>query len=137
MGVIPDFFNKKGLTCDVLDEVYYVGSMAERKLKIVDLSDAFVALPGGFGTLDELLEVIVLKQIAQIDNPVVIVNYQGFYDKLIEQFDDIYRLNFAKSQYHDIYFVARDVDEVFEYLKDYKPAVDKDWHKVRREDFGV
>ncbi len=135
VGVIPDFFDDKGLTCNLLDEVYYVKSMSERKDLIIKLSDAFVALPGGFGTLDELLEVIVLKQIDQISAPIVILNSYGYYDKLLEQFDVIYSENFAKPQFRDIYFVTSDINEAFDYLGNYTPQTDKNWYKVDKKDF--
>ncbi len=134
-GVIPGFFDDKGLTCKFLDEVHYVKSMSERKDLIIKLSDAFVALPGGFGTLDELLEVIVLKQIDQIDAPVVILNSFGYYDKLLEQFELIYAENFAKPQFRDMQFIASEIDEVFEYLENYQPQTDKNWYKVDKKDF--
>ncbi len=137
IGIIPDFFDEKGLTCKLLDKVVYVRSMAERKEKIVEMSEAFVALPGGFGTLDELLEVIVLKQIAQIDSPIVILNHNGFYDKLLEQFDLLFDANFAKPQYRNIYYVARTTGEVFDYITNYKPLTDKEWFKVGKKDFEI
>ena len=134
-GVIPSFFDDKGLTCKHLDQVYYVKSMSERKDLIIRISDAFIALPGGFGTLDELLEVIVLKQIDQLSAPIVILNSLGFFNKLLEQFDVIYNENFAKPQFRDIYFVTDNIDEVFNYLENYKPQTDKEWFTEEKKDF--
>ncbi len=135
IGVIPEEFTKRGLTETEADEIIVVADMQERKKKIIELSQGFVALPGGFGTLDELLEVIVLKQLSFIDGPIIILNFDGFFDPLLSQFDVIFDNNFAKPRLRDMYFVASCVDEVFDYLRSYEPSVDSDWHKVDKEDF--
>lgn len=137
IGVIPEEFARRGLTEQEADKIYVVPDMHERKKKIIELSDAFVALPGGFGTLDELLEVIVLKQLSFITGPIVVLNFDGFFDHILEQFDVIYDNNFAKPQLRDMYYVASCVDEVFDYIRSYQPNVDKDWHKVNKEDFEI
>ncbi len=135
IGIIPKFFDEKGLTLEQIDHIYYVNSLAQRKQEIIRLSEAFVALPGGFGTLDELLEVIVLKQIDQLHSPIVILNSFGFFDKLLEQFEIIYEQNFAKPQFRDIYFVTQDIDQAFDYIENYTPKTDKNWFKVSKKDF--
>jgi hypothetical protein len=136
IGIIPEFFAEKNLTCSALDQTIFVSSMAERKQKIISLADAFVALPGGFGTLDELSEVIVLKQIAQISNPIVILNHNGFYDFLLKQFDLFFEQNFAKAQYKNIIFSTDSIPELFNYLDNYSPCIDTNWHKVDKSDFS-
>ncbi len=135
IGVIPEEFTRRGLTENNADQIIVVPDMQERKKKIIELSDAFVALPGGFGTVDELLEVIVLKQLSFIHAPIVVLNFDGFFDHLIRQFDVFFDNNFAKPQLKDMYFVASCVDEVFDYLRDYEPNIDKEWYKVNKEDF--
>ena len=135
IGVIPKAFAQRGLVEEKADEIIIVLDLHERKKKIVEMSYGFVALPGGFGTLDELLEVIVLKQLAFIDGPIVILNFDVFFDNIIKQFDLIFENKFAKPHIKDLYYVASCVDEVFDYLRFYEPNLDKDWHKVNREDF--
>ncbi len=135
MGVIPEEFARRGLTEQNADEIIIVADMHQRKKKIIELSDAFVALPGGFGTLDELLEVIVLKQLSFISGPVVVLNFDGFFDPVLEQFEVIFSNNFAKPHLKDIYYVASCVDDVFDYIRTYEPSLDKEWHKVNKEDF--
>ncbi len=134
-GVIPEAFAQKGLSSGTADNVIFVKDLNERKKVLVDISDAFVALPGGFGTLDELLEVITLKQTAFINKPIIILNYNGFYDYMLKQFDVFFQENFAKPQYREIYFVAYSVDDIFAYLDKYEPKVDKDWFRVDKKDF--
>ncbi len=135
IGVIPKSFDHRGLTQKNLDKLFIVPDMQTRKKKIISISDAFVALPGGFGTLDELLEVIVLKQLSMIHSPIVILNFNGFYDNMLKMFDDIFEQNFAKSRYKNLYYVADCIDDVFEYIKKYEPVLDLNWHKVDKTDF--
>ena len=82
-GVIPHFMVEQNWQHTGLTELIEVTSMHERKQKMADLSDAVIALPGGCGTLEELLEVITWKQLGLYLNPVVILNVNGFYDPLL------------------------------------------------------
>ena len=84
-------------------------------------SDGFIALPGGFGTLEELLEIITLKQLQYHNKPIVILNTQGFYDGLIEIFEKIIELKFAKNDCRQLYFVTEDVAEALNYIENYVP----------------
>jgi uncharacterized protein (TIGR00730 family) len=85
-GVIPAFMIKHGWCHQGLTKVIEVMSMHERKKTIADLSDAAIALPGGYGTFEELLEIITWRQLGLYHNPVIILNTNGFYDPLIEMF---------------------------------------------------
>jgi uncharacterized protein (TIGR00730 family) len=84
-------------------------------------SDAFVGLPGGFGTLEEILEILTLKQLGLHTKPIVLVNTNGFYDPLIQLFERIYQERFAKPDYRQLYHVAPDAASVFSYLEVYQP----------------
>ena len=95
--------------------------MQERKAKMRELSDAYIALPGGFGTLEEILEVITLKQLDYLGGPIVFVNTNGFFDDLLKQFEKSYHENFAKENYRKIYFVAKNPAEAIEYILNYEP----------------
>ncbi len=97
IGVIPKRLRTVEVAADDDTEQFVTENMHQRKEKLVSISDSFVAFPGGFGTLDELLEVITLKQLGYHDKPVLILNYDGFFDGLIQQFDQIYKEHFAKQ----------------------------------------
>ncbi len=110
-GIIPQFFVNRGLASECSSSIIITATMHERKEKLISLGDAFVVLPGGFGTLDELLEVITLNQIGQIDKKVVIFDEVNFYDDLLKQFEFIYKERFATSD-EKFYEVARNVEEL-------------------------
>jgi uncharacterized protein (TIGR00730 family) len=83
IGVIPDFLLKREVAHHLITRLEVVSTMHERKKRMVDLSDAFVAMPGGWGTLDELAEILTWKQLGLVDKRVFILNSNGFFDHLI------------------------------------------------------
>jgi uncharacterized protein (TIGR00730 family) len=97
--------------------------MRQRKAAMEARSDAFFAMPGGFGTLEEVLEVITLKQLHQHTKPVIFLNPDGYYDPLTALFEHMYEKRFAKSAYRRMYAFAGDVRAAFEYVEQYEPPV--------------
>lgn len=95
--------------------------MRERKAKLDELSEAVIAIAGGYGTLEELSELIVQKQLGYNNKPIVILNTDGFYDKLIEFFETIISRNFANEESRKLYYVAQTPIEAIEYIKNYVP----------------
>jgi hypothetical protein len=105
--------------------------MQERKARMRDISDAFIALPGGFGTLEEILEVITLRQLTYHTKPIVFINTNGFFDFLFKQFEVSYDELFAKPVYRELYFVAKNPAEALDYIENYTPVIlDTKWFKV-------
>ncbi len=128
VGVIPQKIKDNNLACEILDELIVTPDMHSRKAKLEDLADAFIAMPGGFGTLEELSEVLTLKHLGYHKKPIVILNINGFYDKLLAFFEVIYKEKFAKLDYKNFYFVTENYEEAFQYIDNYKPAEDiKKW----------
>ena len=123
IGVIPEALNMKGIVYESCDELIVTTGMRERKAVMDSRSDAFIALPGGYGTLEEILEIITLKQLKYHNKPVAILNLDGFYDNLISQFDLIIQNRFAKPENSELYFVAGSVTEALEYIDNYRPMV--------------
>ena len=115
-GVIPHFMVEQNWQHTGLTELIEVASMHERKQKMADLSDAVIALPGGCGTLEELLEVITWKQLGLYLNPVVILNVNGFYDPLLNMLGRAIDENFMRRQHGDIWKVANTPAEAIELL---------------------
>ena len=103
------------------DEFILTKGMRERKAKLDELSDAVVAIAGGYGTLEELSELIVQKQLGYNNKPIVILNTDGFYDNLIMFFESIINRNFANEESRKLYYVAKTPSEVIEYIKSYQP----------------
>ncbi len=121
IGVMPEVLVNKGVQYTNASQFYITKDMRSRKAKMEELSDAFIALPGGFGTLEELMEIITAKQLGLHNKPVAILNTRNFYDCLLDQFDTFYNLNFSKNAYRDLYFVSESVEEIFDYFSSYVP----------------
>jgi len=91
-------------------------------------SDVFVALPGGFGTLEEIMEVITLKQLQLHDKPIVFLNTQNFYDHLERFLDHIFSENFTAHKFRKLYYMAPDVNALADYLEEYqRPQLTDKW----------
>lgn len=115
-GVIPRFMVEQGWHHTGLTELREVESMHERKKLMADLSDAVIALPGGCGTLEELLEVITWKQLGLYLNPVVILNTKGYFDPLLDMLRRAVDENFMRRQHGAIWHVARTPQEAVELI---------------------
>lgn len=105
-GVIPRFMVEQDWCHKGLTELVEVGSMHERKQRMADLSDAAIALPGGCGTLEELLEVITWKQLGLYPNPIIILNTDGYFDPLLEMFRRAVGERFMRPQHAALWAVA-------------------------------
>ena len=121
IGVMPEKLHNMGVYTDECVELIVTKGMRERKAKMDEISDAVVALPGGFGTLEELSEMIVQKQLGYNNKPIVLLNINGFYDKLNEFFEQIIDENFARQTSRELYFIAQTPFDAVEYLKNYVP----------------
>jgi uncharacterized protein (TIGR00730 family) len=113
VGVIPEFMKAKELAYDEADELVTVVTMRERKLLMETRADAFVALPGGFGTLEDIMEILTLRQLDVVRKPCVLFNQDGFYDPLLALFDTMLRERFFKPSNMDLFRVATMVPEIF------------------------
>lgn len=100
-------------------EFYLTEGMRERKAKLDELSDAVIAIAGGFGTLEEISEMIVQKQLGYNNKPIVILNTNGFYNPLIQFFDDIVAKNFARFKNQELYYIASTPNEAIDYINNY------------------
>lgn len=122
IGVMPEKLHNMGVHTEGCDEFYLTEGMRERKAKIDSISDAVIALAGGFGTLEELSEMIVQKQLGYNKKPIVILNTNGFYDKLIAFFDEAIEQKFANQNVRSLYYVAQTPEGAINYLKTYVPS---------------
>ncbi len=131
IGIIPEKLRDFNLTSVHAHQIIVSGDMMERKDKMRELSDSFIALAGGFGTLEEILEVITLKQLNYHNKAIVFINTNGFYDDLFRQFEKSFEEKFAKDSYRKLYFIAENSAEAMNYILNYKPeeSVNK-WFEV-------
>src|SRR5690349_12650583 len=117
VGVIPEFMKARELAFDAADELVTVVTMRERKLLMETRADAFVALPGGFGTLEEIMEILTLRQLDVVKKPCVIFNQDGFYDDLIKLFEKMLAERFFKPSNMDLFRVANSVPDIFRQIE--------------------
>lgn len=113
VGVIPEFMKVRELAYEEADEIVTVVTMRERKLLMETRADAFVTLPGGWGTLEEILEILTLRQLDVVRKPCVFLNQDGFYDPLLQLFDRMLAEKFFKPSNMQLFQVAATVPEVF------------------------
>lgn len=118
-GVIPHRLNVDGICYEACDELILTRDMRERKHKMDEISDAFITLPGGFGTLEEISEMITGKQLGFHNKPLVFLNTNEFYTPLIEFFEHIYQYNFATPDVRKLYYVTDSPEDCFEYIENF------------------
>lgn len=112
IGVMPKFLEDIEVAHQRITELIVVDSMHARKQKMFDLADAFLVLPGGYGTLDEMVEMITWKQLRQHDKPILIVNTAGYWDPFAKLVDSIIQHKFARSGDRDLYTMVSSVKEI-------------------------
>ena len=117
IGVMPEHLSAREITHTGLTEIHFVKSMHERKQMMVDFADAFVAMPGGGGTLDEFFEVFCWAQIELHTKPVILLNVDGFYDGLFMHFERMIEDGFVRESHRAILKVAKNVEEVIQFLQ--------------------
>ncbi|HUS16050.1 MAG TPA: TIGR00730 family Rossman fold protein [Chloroflexia bacterium] len=123
IGVLPGLFQTKELAYELADELIITRDLRERKAIMEAHADGFIGLPGGFGTLEEILEILTLKQIGLTAKPVVLLNTAGFYAPLDVLFEHIYEQQFAPTTSRELYHLADDVPGAFAYLDSSPPPL--------------
>lgn len=111
-GIIPEFLTRVEVQLRDVSELIVTDSMHSRKRQMFERSNAFVALPGGIGTLEEVIEMLTWAQLGRHNRPIVIANLDGFWDPLIELFDHIIKAGFARSNIRRIYSVVDNVEDI-------------------------
>lgn len=120
IGVMPQRLYDMGFgNPEDCDEFILTAGMRERKAKMDEISDGVVALAGGFGTLEEISEMIVQKQLGYNNKPIIFLNTGGFYDNLIKFFDSVINYKFAKPETANLYYLANTPEEAVNYILEY------------------
>ncbi|UYQ94324.1 TIGR00730 family Rossman fold protein [Chitinophaga horti] len=127
IGVIPDFLRSKEIAHTGLTELIIVESMHARKTKMNDLCDGVIALPGGFGTLEELFEILTWGQLGLHQKPIGLLNTAGFYDHLIGLLDHMTTEGLLKAANRDMLLVSENVEELLSLMSAYVPPVTGKW----------
>jgi uncharacterized protein (TIGR00730 family) len=121
-GIIPDMMNVPGVAFEGCTELIATRTMRERKAEMEARADAFVALPGGFGTLEEILEIITLRQLGYHTKPVALVNTLNFYGDLQELFSRITEQHFASPESLCVFGVLDTPEETLQYIETAQPV---------------
>lgn len=131
-AVIPEKLHKFGLAYQDAEDIIITKDMRERKSVMEEKAHAFIALPGGIGTLEEFLEILTLKQLGYHNKPVVIINTNNFFAPIIRLFDEMEKNYFTKPNLKLLYHVAKDPADALSHIKTYiPPKVDVKWFDKR------
>ena len=129
IGVIPEFLTLKEVFHEGLTELIVTQNMQERKLKMHDLSDGIIMLPGGFGTLEEFFEMLTWSQLGLHQYPIGILNTNGFYDPLINMMQQMVTEGFVKNDHLNTILVDTNIEDLLEKMEQYKPLPTPKWIK--------
>jgi uncharacterized protein (TIGR00730 family) len=124
VGVMPEALEAKEVAHGGLTELAVVGSMHERKQRMVELSDGFVALPGGLGTLEELFEVLTWAQLGIHEKPCGVLNVAGFYDGLVSHLDGATEAGFVSPAHRDLARVETEPAALLDAFERYEPPTE-------------
>lgn len=116
IGVIPQALATAEIAHEGLAQLHIVQTMHERKALMNDVSDAFIALPGGFGTMDELCEALSWRQLTIHDKPIGLLNHRGYYDALLELFDTMVEHGFLTPANRSLLVVGSEIDDLLKRL---------------------
>lgn len=123
VGIMPEriAYTFKCSNPEDCDEFYLTAGMRERKALLDEKSDAVIAIAGGFGTLEEVSEMIVQKQLGYNNKPIVFLNTNGFYNNLFKFFEDTFEQHFANQEARNLYYIASTPQEAISHIKNYIP----------------
>jgi uncharacterized protein (TIGR00730 family) len=127
IGVIPEALVAKEVAHEGLPDLRVVGSMHERKALMAELADAFVALPGGYGTLEEFCEVVTWAQLGFHRKPCGLLNVGGFYDRLLALFDHAVAEHFVRPAHRSLVLEEHDPEHLLDLLASYRPPALEKW----------
>ncbi len=127
IGVMPQSLIDKEVAHQGLSKFHIVQSMAERKELMVQLSDAFIAFPGGFGTLDELSEILTFNQLRITDKPLGFLNVNSYFDLLFGFIDHGVKEGFIREEHQQNLIISTDCESILLKLKTYEPVCVKKW----------
>ena len=134
IGTITEHLMDMEVGYKAIDELIVVDSMAERKKILEDMADAFIAMPGGVGTLDEFFEVMVLSQLRVFDKPVALYNVNGYFDDIVRFLDRATKEGFIHHEHANNIIVSDDPNTLLDGLENFEPVQIKKWvHEIKEQ----
>lgn len=130
-GVLPRFLRNKEIAHEQLTELLLVNTMAERKARIEEMADGIIALPGGYGTMDELFEALTNAQLQLHRKPVGLLNTEGFYDGLVQLLETMASRGLLKEVNKNMLLVSDNIDELLDKMYNYVPPLANKWIKEK------
>ncbi|MBT8268888.1 MAG: TIGR00730 family Rossman fold protein, partial [Bacteroidia bacterium] len=127
IGVIPDFLKQKEIVNLNSDELIVTENMHDRKIIMYERSDGFIIIPGGFGTLDEFFEIATWGQLGLHTKPIGVLNYNGYFDALLKQFNHMVVEGYLKQQNLDAILVDDELPGLLEKMRNFKPLPTPKW----------
>ena len=127
IGIIPESLATKEIAHQGLTSLHIVNSMHERKTMMAELSDGFIALPGGFGTFEEFCEIVTWAQLGFHQKPCALFNVNGFYNNLMAMIDFSTKENFIRGEHRELVLVADDIERIYELMGNYRPPLIRKW----------
>lgn len=118
-GIIPKAIMEHGITNPSASEIIISNDMNDRKQLMEEKADIFIALPGSFGTMDEIFQVIVTKQLSYHKKGIIFLDIDNFYKPLFEMFENFYKYGFAREYNRELYFIAKNTEEVINYCNSF------------------
>ena len=134
VGIIPKLITDMEIAHEGVTEMIEVDSMSERKLMLINESDAFIAMPGGFGTLDELFEITVLNQLRITDKPVALYNTLNYYDSMMQFIDHAVSQGFIRKEHRDNIIISDNPETLFKELSRHKSIEIDQWIQDIKEE---
>jgi hypothetical protein len=128
IGVIPEYLFNKGIAHKGLSELTVVKDMSDRKAMMIEISDAFIAMPGGYGTLDEITEILSLNQLNMIDKPCALFNIKNYFDDYVKQLDHCVKEKLLRPEHRDMTIVDDNEQTLLEKLKNYQKIEIGKWY---------
>ena len=132
IGIIPDFLKMKEVVHLGLTQLITTENMHERKLKMQELSDGFIALPGGFGTLEELFEITTWLQLGLHSKPIGLLNTNGFYDDLVKLIENMVKKGFVSIENYNLLLVDSEIENLLQKMRSFEQPEMPKWLNSKR-----
>ncbi len=129
VGIIPNFLDRLEVGHKSLPEIHKVETMHERKAMMEQMCDGIITLPGGYGSMDELFEILAWSQLGLHNKPVGLLNVNGFYDYLLKHVDKMTEEGFLKPENRDLLVVSDDIEDLLQKMENFKPQYHAKWMK--------